>query len=284
MLTVFTPAYNRRKELERLYESLLNQDYKDFEWLIVDDGSSDGTENYVKNLIKENKIRINYVKKENGGKPSAYNKGLDYAKGDIFLTIDSDDIFRPNVLGKIVSDFDDILETDIGGVMYLQTYISDSKKIIGTEFPNDNMISNYFDVYHRYKVTGDKLIVLRTKIARMFYFPIIENEKFVPEALVFNRISKKYKFKCFNFIAASKEYLAEGYSNNYFALVKKNPLGNMLYFKELFDFDRSFYNIYGYILFGIYGKVKLCDLLKHKAKIRVVLLYLPVLLIAQLRK
>ena len=58
----------------------------------------------------------------------------------------------------------------------------------------------------------------------------------------------------------------------------------MLYFKELFDFDRSFYNIYGYILFGIYGKVKLCDLLKHKAKIRVVLLYLPVLLIAKLRK
>ena len=284
MLTVFTPAYNRRKELERLYKSLLNQDYKDFEWLIVDDGSSDGTENYVKDLIKENKIRINYVKKENGGKPSAYNKGLDYAKGDIFLTIDSDDIFRPNVLGKIVSDFDDILETDIGGVMYLQTYISDSKKIIGTEFPNDNMISNYFDVYHRYKVTGDKLIVLRTKIARMFYFPIIENEKFVPEALVFNRISKKYKIKCFNFIADSKEYLTEGYSNNYFALVKKNPLGNMLYFKELFDFDRSFYNIYGYILFGIYGKVKLCDLLKHKAKIRVVLLYLPVLLIAKLRK
>lgn len=284
MITVFTPAYNRKKELERLYNSLLNQDYNDFEWLIVDDGSSDDTENYVKGLIKENKIEINYVKKENGGKPSAYNKGLDYAKGNIFLTIDSDDIFRPNVLGKIASDFDNILDDDIGGAMYLQSYISDSEKIIGSNFPADNMIANYFDVYHKFKVTGDKLIVLKTDVARMFYFPIIENEKFVPEALVFNRISKKYKFKCFNFIAASKEYLTEGYSNNYFALVKRNPLGNMLYFMELYDFDRSIYNIYGYILFGIYGKVKFCDLLKHKAKIRVALLYFPVLLIAKLRK
>ena len=284
MITVFTPAYNRKKELERLYNSLLNQDYNDFEWLIVDDGSSDDTENYVKGLIKENKIEINYVKKENGGKPSAYNKGLDYAKGNIFLTIDSDDIFRPNVLGKIASDFDNILDDDIGGAMYLQSYISDSEKIIGSNFPADNMIANYFDVYHKFRVTGDKLIVLKTDVARMFYFPIIENEKFVPEALVFNRISKKYKFKCFNFIAASKEYLTEGYSNNYFALVKRNPLGNMLYFMELYDLDRSIYNIYGYILFGIYGKVKFRDLLKHKAKIRVALLYLPVLLIAKLRK
>lgn len=284
MITVFTPAYNRKKELERLYNSLLNQDYNDFEWLIVDDGSSDDTENYVKGLIKENKIEINYVKKENGGKPSAYNKGLDYAKGNIFLTIDSDDIFRSNVLGKIASDFDNILDDDIGGAMYLQSYISDSEKIIGSNFPADNMIANYFDVYHKFRVTGDKLIVLKTDVARMFYFPIIENEKFVPEALVFNRISKKYKFKCFNFIAASKEYLTEGYSNNYFDLVKRNPLGNMLYFMELYDFDRSIYNIYGYILFGIYGKVKFRDLLKHKAKIRVALLYLPVLLIAKLRK
>lgn len=284
MITVFTPAYNRKKELERLYNSLLNQDYNDFEWLIVDDGSSDDTENYVKGLIKENKIEINYVKKENGGKPSAYNKGLDYAKGNIFLTIDSDDIFRPNVLGKIASDFDNILDDDIGGAMYLQSYISDSEKIIGSNFPADNMIANYFDVYHKFRVTGDKLIVLKTDVARMFYFPIIENEKFVPEALVFNRISKKYKFKCFNFIAASKEYLTEGYSNNYFDLVKRNPLGNMLYFMELYDFDRSIYNIYGYILFGIYGKVKFRDLLKHKAKIRVALLYFPVLLIAKLRK
>lgn len=284
MITVFTPAYNRKKELERLYNSLLNQDYNDFEWLIVDDGSSDDTENYVKGLIKENKIEINYVKKENGGKPSAYNKGLDYAKGNIFLTIDSDDIFRPNVLGKIASDFDNILDDDIGGAMYLQSYISDSEKIIGSNFPADNMIANYFDVYHKFRVTGDKLIVLKTDVARMFYFPIIENEKFVPEALVFNRISKKYKFKCFNFIAASKEYLTEGYSNNYFALVKRNPLGNMLYFMELYDLDRSIYNIYGYILFGIYGNVKFRDLLKHKAKIRVALLYLPVLLIAKLRK
>ena len=284
MITVFTPTYNRKRELERLYNSLLNQDYNDFEWLIVDDGSSDDTENFIKELIKDNKININYIKKENGGKPSAYNKGLDCAKGNVFLSIDSDDVFRPNVLSKIASDFDNIVEDDIGGAMYLQSYINDREKIIGSVFPADNMIVNYFDVYHKFKVTGDKLIVLKTEVARKFYFPIIENEKFVPEALVFNRISKKYKFKCFNFITTSKEYLTEGYSNNYFTLVKRNPLGNMLYFMELYGLDKSLYNIYGYILFGIYGKVKFCDLLKHKAKIMIALLYLPVRVIAMLRK
>ena len=96
MITIFTPTYNRKKELERLYESLLNQDYDDFEWLIVDDGSIDDTEKYVNSLIKKNEIKIKYFKKENGGKPSAYNKGLDLASGNIFLAIDSDDVFKEN--------------------------------------------------------------------------------------------------------------------------------------------------------------------------------------------
>ena len=286
MITVFTPSYNRRHLLKDLYESLLVQDTDNFEWLIVDDGSKDDTESYIKELKKENKININYIYKENGGKLSAYNVGLDNAKGDIFLCIDSDDIFKENVLARIESDFKKIKNNqELAGIMYVQNYTNDKKKTIGTSFPQDGLIDTYYNIYNKHKVTGDKLIVFKTEVAKKYHFPIMEGEKFVPEALIYNRISSEYKFKCSNFVTSYKEYLDQGYSNNYFKLVKRNPLGNMLYYKELFDIKKSLYNIYAYILFGIYGKKKLSYMVKdHSAKFRIVLLYIPVYFISKIKK
>ena len=286
MITVFTPSYNRKNELKKLYDSLLKQDNKDFEWLIVDDGSSDDTGSYIKKIKKDNKININYIYKENGGKQSAYNMGLDKAKGNIFLCIDSDDILKKNILNIIENDFKKIIkDEDIAGVMYIQSYIKDKNKIIGTSFPKELIIDTYYNVYNKFKVTGDKLIVLKTNVAKKYYFPIIEGEKFIPEALIFNRISLKYKFLCRNIIAAHKEYLEGGYSNNYFSLVKRNPLGNALYFKELYKFNSSLYNIYGYILFSIYGKKKFKSIIEeHPAKIKVLFLYFPTLFISIIRR
>ena len=286
MITVFTPSYNRKHTLGALYKSLLKQDTKNFEWLIVDDGSKDDTDEYVKKLQKENKIVINYVYKENGGKPSAYNVGLDNAKGDVFLCIDSDDILKENALGQIEKDFKSIKkQDDIAGIMYVQNYINDKEKTIGTCFPTDGMIDTYYNIYHKHQVTGDKLIVFKTKVAKEFHFPLIENEKFVPEALVYNRTNSKYKYICKNFITSYKEYLQDGYSNNYFKLVKRNPLSNMLYYRELYDIEKRLYNIYAYILFGIYGKKKLGYMIKnHPAKIRIFFLYIPVYFISLIKK
>ena len=114
---------------------------------------------------------------------------------------------------------------------------------------------------------------------------MIKGEKFVPEALIFNRISKEYNFICKNNITAYKEYLDNGYSNNYFNLVKRNPKGNRLYFKELYELEKKIYNIYGYLLFSIYGKIKFKDILKeHPAKFKVFIMYIPVWIIAKVRK
>lgn len=286
LITVFTPSYNRKDELGKLYQSLLKQKDTEFEWLVVDDGSSDETDKYLDKLIKDRKIKIRYIYKENGGKQSAYNVGLDNALGEIFLCIDSDDILKTNILKEIEDDFLKIKDkNNIGGIAYLQGYITDKKKIIGSVFPSDKLEVNYFDLYHNKKVTGDKLIVLKTTVAREYHFPILAGEKFVPEALVFNRMAKKYNFLCLNKVGAYKEYLSSGYSNNYFNLVKKNPLGNRLYFKELYSLEKKVYNVYGYILFSIYGKVKFIDMYKeHPAKGQIILLYLPVLVISKIRK
>ena len=105
MITVFTPSYNRANTLPSLYDSLLKQIKTEFEWLIVDDGSSDNTKEYVDALICDNKITIHYIYQKNAGKQAAYNVGLQNAKGDIFLCVDSDDILAENCLKTIENDF-----------------------------------------------------------------------------------------------------------------------------------------------------------------------------------
>ena len=286
MITVFTPSYNRKKELTQLYNSLLKQDYNDFEWLIVDDGSKDDTECYINKLKKEKKIKINYIYKENGGKQSAYNLGLEHAKGDIFLCIDSDDILKTNILFKIADDFKKIKKNDkVCGVIYVQSYIKDKKKIIGTEFPEDDMIIDYYSIYNKLGVKGDKLIVLKTDVAKKYKFPSFDGEKFVPEALIFNRISLKYNLLCKNIVAAHKEYLSGGYSDNYFNLVKRNPKGNQLYYKELLKFNSNFYNIYAYILFGFFSNKTFREIIgESDNKIKVILLLIPTFIIYKKRR
>ena len=100
--TIFTPTYNRAYTLSILYNSLKNQTCKDFEWLIVDDGSTDNTCELVREYIKEEKkFPINYYKKENGGKPRAINYGIKLAKGKYFLMIDSDDYLVDNAVANM---------------------------------------------------------------------------------------------------------------------------------------------------------------------------------------
>ena len=99
-ITVFTPTYNRANYLGRLYQSLLGQTDQDFEWLIVDDGSNDGTKDLVEQFQREKQLKIDYYFQENKGKHIAVNRALDLAKGKWFVTIDSDDYIAPECIEK----------------------------------------------------------------------------------------------------------------------------------------------------------------------------------------
>ena len=100
--TVFTPTYNRGYILPKLYQSLKEQGFTDFEWIIVDDGSSDETEKIVSQWLKEdNAFSVRYLKKENAGKPRAINYGIQYARGKFFFMVDSDDFLLPDALAKM---------------------------------------------------------------------------------------------------------------------------------------------------------------------------------------
>ncbi|MCJ7933011.1 MAG: glycosyltransferase family 2 protein [Chryseobacterium sp.] len=242
-ITIFTPTYNRRNTLFKLYESLLEQSYQDFEWLIVDDGSTDNTDDLVDLWKSENKILIRYYKQENGGKHRAINKGLDYAEGELFFIVDSDDYLPSDSLEIINKHYSTIKGNDsfIGVVGYMAT---PNRNILGSKLlPVDILDSNLIERREKFGIVADMAKVLVTEKFREFYFPEINGEKFVAESLIWNRMALKYKFRYFNETIYIAEYMEGGLSNNSIRNRRKNPQYATLLYKELSHSQQSSMNL-----------------------------------------
>ena len=278
MITVFTATYNRKSQLQELYRSLQKQSYKDFEWIIVDDGSQDNTREVVEEFKKNNDMKILYKYKENGGKMSAYNMGVELANGDIFLCIDSDDLAVEDSLKIVAEKYDEIKDNgELAGLAFLDVDRK-TKEVIGTKFPQDGLVDTYYNIYNLYKVKGDKSFIFKTNILKNYSFPQLGKEKFVPEAWLFNKICEKYKIKCYNIPVIDVEYLEEGYSKNYFKLAKNNPLGQVLYYKELYALEPTLYNVAAYDMYSIFAKEGFMKTIKkHPNKLKAIAMYLPAL-------
>lgn len=285
MISVFTATYNRADKLRELYASLQKQSFKDFEWVIVDDGSTDNTKEVIEEFIKNNDIKINYIYKENGGKMSAHNFGLDYVKGEIFVNIDSDDCAVEDCLKKVNESYKKIENnSEIGGIAFLDIN-KNTKEVIGSLFPKEEVVDTYYNIYNLYKVTGDKEFTFKTNVLREFKFPQFDNEKFIPEACLFNRLCKKYKIMFSNVPVIEIEYLENGYSNNYFKLAKNNPKGQVLYYKELYELQPTLYNVAAYNMYSIFAKNGMIKTIKdHPSKVKSLIMYLPALYKAKTKK
>jgi len=275
MITIFTPTYNREITLRKLYNSLIIQENKNFEWLVIDDGSTDDTEALINEFSKSSHFPIRYVYQQNAGKMSAYNKGIELAEGEIFICVDSDDYLLKDAT-KIISEyFEKINDPFICGVAF-HNMNRETKKVSGTMFPRNDLVANHQELYYKYHIKGDKNFVFKTDCLKEYKHPIQGQEKFVPEAVLFNRIGEKYSFLCVNECVVSIEYMSDGYSNNYAQLAKNNPLGHVLYYKELFNYQKSLYNIYCYIYFSFISGIKLTNIFKdHQSKLLVFLLIGP---------
>ena len=230
--TIFTPTFNRKELLEKLYKSLQKQTFKDFEWLIVDDGSDDGTKEKVEEFLNEKKLDIKYYFKENGGKQRAYNFATDKANGELFICLDSDDEYVGNGLETILKYWKKYEKnSNIAGMGYLSTY--PDREVIGSSFPEKEMISTQFDIYNKYGVKGDKGLMFRTEIIKKYKFPVFDDEKFITEAVVYNRICEKYKMVYVNEKIEIKEYQEDGLTAKYNNLLLRNPKGQALYHNEI---------------------------------------------------
>lgn len=221
-ITIFTPTYNRGYALPNAYKSLLLQKSKDFEWIIVDDGSTDNTRMMVNKWIKEKKIDIKYFYKENGGKPSAHNLGVEKANCELFFCLDSDDTLVSNAIKTILSFYDEVIDNDMcnGIIAYrdIKNMNLRCKKI------NEKYLT-LEELNYKYKYNYDLMLIYKTKILKQYPFPIFKNEKFIQESFIYNQIDLNGKMLLIQESLYICEYLEDGYSKNINKIIKKNPIG-----------------------------------------------------------
>lgn len=213
LFTVFTPTYNRAKLLERAYHSLKKQECSEFEWLIVDDGSTDDTEMLVAEWIaKEKEFPIRYFKKENEGKHVAINLGVTKANGIFFTILDSDDQFTRTALKSYKENLHLIEKTEFGGIIGLNQ--NNAGEMTGTKFTRNKMYVDFPMLYYKLNVKGDKSVLWKTEYLNLFPFPIKENVKFVSESVVWHPLSMKYPVLCINEFIGIIEYQTSGLSDS----------------------------------------------------------------------
>ena len=222
-ITVFTPTFNRAYCLHNLYESLLRQTSNDFEWLVIDDGSTDKTKSLVKGWIDENKISIKYHFKKNGGMHTGHNTAYSIINTELNVCIDSDDYLPDDAIEKINYLWKKFGSKNYAGLIGLDFTVNN--KLIGNEFPVNLKECTYSELSSKYDVVGDKKIVYRTEIVKKHKpYPVFNDEKFVPLYLPI-LIDLDYKLLCFNEVFCIVDYQLDGSTLNIYDQYFKNPNG-----------------------------------------------------------
>jgi hypothetical protein len=197
--TVFTPTYNRAHTLGQVYESLCTQTYKDFEWLIVDDGSTDNTPELVAGWQKEAPFLIRYFRQPNQGKHVAFNHGVKEAEGLLFLPLDSDDAIVPQALERLWHHWQAIPEEKRDGFAAVTALCQDKNgRVVGERFPRDILDSDASELKHRYRVRGEKWGFTRTDLLRAQPYPEMPGARFVPESVVWIPIAAHHQTRFIN--------------------------------------------------------------------------------------
>lgn len=251
-ITVFTPTYNRAYILEQLYRSLQRQTYTDFEWLVVDDGSKDNTQELFKTWAsEENAFPIRYYKQENGGKCRAINRGLEMAEGELFFTVDSDDYLTEDALEKIAA-----WEKELPKDQKFCGFVA-NRGVTPDSTPNRLFEGGYFDgtALDRYgekdalygKVDGERAYVFYTDIHRKYRYPEFPGEKFLTEAVTWDLMAYEgYKLRFYNDIIWIWEYKEDGLTRAGYKVFLDNPQGTGLFFRQKAKFlHYSFKDILG---------------------------------------
>lgn len=228
MLYIVTPTYNRAKQLCTLYKTLKSQTCLDFKWLVVDDGSTDETPLLIAKFQEDSCVAIDYLKKDNGGKHTAYNLALDYmSKFDCHIVVDSDDWLAIDAVEKILQDLEKTSNKEIG-IVYPR-YGRDSSP----QWLSENVkYVSIPDIKLKYGLSIETAIVIKNLFIGQLRLPSFEGEKFLSEEIFYIMLSEFGKFLPLNRRIYFFEYLEHGLTNNLFHLWKKNPKSTYLLFKE----------------------------------------------------
>lgn len=265
-VTVLTPTFNRGGRLQSLWNSLQKQTVKDFEWLVVDDGSTDGTKDLITRLQEKSDFPIRYIYKSNGGKHTALNVGIQTICSELIFIVDSDDCVTDDAVESILKIHKKYRsQNNICGYAFLRAF--PDGKVNGKKFDVDEKIGSYIDVRVNGDDTGaDKAEVFKTHCLKEFPFPEYPNEKFLGEDLVWVRMARKYEMVHINKAIYIGNYLEDGLTNNRRKHNIASPIGCMHRAEEFMEPDlKTRYRIKGglqYIVYGRFAGVKVVDLIR----------------------
>ena len=266
MITVLTPTFNWGGRLQSLWESLQKQTVKDFEWFVVDDGSTDGTKDLITQLQEKSDFPIRYIYKSNGGKHTALNVGIHTICSELIFIVDSDDCVTDDAVESILKIHKKYRsQNNICGYAFLRAF--PDGKVNGKKFDVDEKIGSYIDVRVNGDDTGaDKAEVFKTHCLKEFPFPEYPNEKFLGEDLVWVRMARKYEMVHINKAIYVGNYLEDGLTNNRRKHNIASPIGCMHRAEEFMESDlKTIYRIKGglqYIVYGRFAGVKVVDLIR----------------------
>lgn len=209
-ISILTASYERAGTLPRLFESLAAQTLRDFEWVIVDDGSSDGTGELVRSLREQADFPIVYHRQENQGKHAAVNRSVERASGELCAIIDSDDWYKSDALERMLACWESIPAgrrdsyADVEGLR-----VDPEGELVCDSYPSDVFDSNAFELIALHGVYGDKIGLFRRDVLLEFPFPEDMGWHVTP-ALVWNRIAARYSTRYVNQVWAYTDYRSGG--------------------------------------------------------------------------
>jgi glycosyltransferase involved in cell wall biosynthesis len=279
--TVFTATYNRAHTLSRVYDSLLCQTIRDFEWVVVDDGSTDETSDLVRKWQQEANFPVRYFCQSNKGKHIAVNLGVREARGRFFVNIDSDNACVPAALERFRFHWRSIpLEARDRFVGVSALIRKADGTLLGTRFPSDVLDSDTLELRFRHKVKGDKWGFQRTAIMRQFEYPDFPGEKRVPDSLIWNRIAGQYKTRFVNEELGIRFETPGSRSSNIDHVRISSPTATQLYYRELLNAatlrprDRFKYYV-NYIRFARHANIPLAKQITNAPSPALALATLP---------
>lgn len=245
-LTIFTPLYNRKKDIVNLYHSLRRQSDFDFEWLVIDDGSTDNPkELFGEILAEENPFEIVFLQQQNGGKHRAWNRALREARGEYFVVCDSDDWFTDDAVGKMTHWIDEITsESKLSGVAGLKEspegqlllWKEDGTGVIdlygGAPDFSGTLDADFYEIL-THGMRGDRCEILKTEVLRNYPFPEYEGENFLTEGILYNRMIRDgIKLRWHTDVLEICEYQTGGLTQSGVQKFIANPKGYATYIRE----------------------------------------------------
>lgn len=238
LLTIFTPSYNRAHTLSRTYQSLLRQDCKNFIWLIVDDGSTDHTADFVRTWQKkDNGFEMRYIYKENGGMHTAHNIAYENIDTELNMCIDSDDCLAKDAVAKIYKKWNDVSQSGYAGIIGLDADFQG--RVIGKGF-QAGMKETTLAGYYAAGGSGDKKLVYKTEVVKKYPpYPVFPGEKYVALEYKYRLIDQDYSLAVLDEILCNVEYQADGSSASMWKQYMENPRGFAFWRKVCMEYPES---------------------------------------------